>query len=158
MNAKSNTINNYDPQLAADNRCPGPRTGERFLYWTLCSISKELFAFFLPDLKSRGISSLWTFFSKSCGLRRKTKAVMVWGPFWPVQKHLINSRLSRWIQSNAAPLACACLRQSVTRSLPLCSAQQTGVHLLSGWAGLRDFLLALVRKSKLAADWPSRLN
>lgn len=32
---------------------------------------------FLSDLKSHRISSLWTFFINSCGLRRKTKAVML---------------------------------------------------------------------------------
>lgn len=32
INAKSSNTNSYDPKLAADNRCPGPRKGERLLY------------------------------------------------------------------------------------------------------------------------------
>ena len=119
------------------------RERQRFLWWTLCSLPKELFCFvfFLPDLKSLKVSSLWTFSNNSCGLRRKTKAVMLLGPFWLVQRNLDWFQAEQLISIKGSFQSGPFLGLSVTGALLTCSKLETPSRLvftcLSGWAGTR---------------------
>ena len=95
--------------------------------------------FFLPDLKSLKVSSLWTFSNNSCGLRRKTKAVMLLGPFWLVQRTLDWFQAEQLISIKGNFQAGSCHSSAVTGALPTCSEPETPSRLaltcLSGWAG-----------------------
>lgn len=117
------------------------RERQRFLWWTLCSLPKELLLlfFFLPDLKSLKVSSLWTFSNNSCGLRRKTKAVMLLGPLWLVQRNLDWFQAEQLISIKGSFQSGPFLGLSVTGALPTCSEPETPNKLaltcLSAWAG-----------------------
>ena len=118
------------------------RERQRFLWWTLCSLPKELLLlcfFFLPDLKSLKVSSLWTFSNNSCGLRRKTKAVMLLGPFWLVQRNLDWFQAEQLISIKGSFQSGPFLGLSVTGALAMCSEPETPNKLaltcLSAWAG-----------------------